>query len=168
MVENELDLWILGIIKRDWEKSARLAEQTACQRCAATSRGELTGLGIDEASIEIVLSHMHLKAEKPLEWSEGDLAKLVHELRLRSKPSLIAANKADLPGAEGRLEGLKAGGSRLVIPCAAEAELLLRRASEHGVIKYTPGDGSFEVTKQDLTSQQLRALELVRERVLDV
>jgi len=29
MVENELDLWVLGIIGKDWEKSARLASRRA-------------------------------------------------------------------------------------------------------------------------------------------
>jgi ribosome-binding ATPase YchF (GTP1/OBG family) len=165
MVENELDLWILGIIKRDWEKSARLVEQTGSSIVAHLAQ-RLTGLGIDEQSIEEVILHLHLKAEKPTEWKEGDLELMVKTLREKTKPSLIAANKADLPRAGERAEALKEGGSRIVIPCASEAELLLRRAAEQGVIKYTPGNGTFEVVKGDLTPQQTRALELVRERVL--
>jgi len=47
------------------------------------------------------------------------------------------------------------------------SELLLRRASEHALIRYTPGDGSFEVAKPDLSPQQTRALQLVKEKVLD-
>ena len=91
---------------------------------------------------------------------------LVKAFREANKPSLIAANKADLPGAAERIEKLRKTG-RTVIPCAAEAELLLRRASEHALIRYTPGDGSFEVAKPDLTPQQTRALQLVKEKVLD-
>jgi ribosome-binding ATPase YchF (GTP1/OBG family) len=166
MVENELDLWILGIIKRDWEKSARLAEQIGSSIVAHLAQ-RLTGLGIDEETIEEVLLHLRLKAEKPVEWKEEDLVRLVKTLREKSKPSLIAANKADLPGAGDRVEALRDGGKRIAIPCASEAELLLRRAAEQGVIRYTPGDGSFEVVKTDLTPQQARALQLVRERVLD-
>jgi ribosome-binding ATPase YchF (GTP1/OBG family) len=166
MVENELDLWILGIIKRDWEKSARLAEQAGSSIVVHLAQ-RLTGLGIDEESIEEVLLHLHLKAEKPVEWKEEDLVKLVRTLREQTKPSLIAANKADLPGAGEEVEALREGGKRIAIPCASEAELLLRRAAEQGVIRYTPGDGKFEVVRSDLTPQQTRALELVRERVLD-
>ena len=55
-----------------------------------------------------------------------------------------------------------------MIPCAAEAELLLRKAAEAGVIAYTPGDASFKGTKEGLTPAQARALELVKEKVIDV
>jgi ribosome-binding ATPase len=164
MVENELDLWILGIIKRDWEKSARLSEQLRTSIVPHLAQ-RLTGLGMDEGSIESVLMHLRLKGDKPVEWKEEDLVRLVKALREKTKPSLIAANKADLPGAGEQVDALKKG-QRLVIACAAEAELLLRRAAEAGVIKYIPGDSSFEIAKVDLTPQQRRALELVKEKVL--
>ena len=64
MVENELDLWILGIVKRDWEKSARLAEQVRSSIAAHLAQ-RLSGLGIDEGSIEGALLHLHLRADKP-------------------------------------------------------------------------------------------------------
>lgn len=166
MVENELDLWIFGIIKRDWDKSARLSEQLGTSIVPHLAQ-RLTGLGIDEQSIEEAVLHLHLRGEKPLEWKDEDLMRLVKTLREKTKPSLIAANKSDLPGAKERVEALRMG-DRLVIPCAAEAELLLRRAAEASVIKYTPGDRSFEITKPEITPQQRRALELVKEKVLDV
>lgn len=164
MIENELDLWILGIVKKDWEKSARLSEQ-ARSSIAGHIAQRLSGLGIDEESVEATLLHLHMRAEKPTAWTDAELMNLVRTLRERNKPSLIAANKADLPGAEARIEKLK-GTGRIVIPAASEAELLLRRASEHDVIRYTPGDGDFVVTKDDITPQQTRALELVKEKVL--
>ena len=56
---------------------------------------------------------------------------------------------------------------RIVIPTAAEAELLLRRASERGLIRYLPGDKDFEIiTKDKMSQQQVKALELVRQKVL--
>lgn len=51
MVENELDLWMLGIISRDWEKTARQAEQASSSIVAHLAQ-RLTGLGIDEEGIE--------------------------------------------------------------------------------------------------------------------
>jgi ribosome-binding ATPase YchF (GTP1/OBG family) len=51
----------------------------------------------------------------------------------------------------------------LVVPTCSEAELLLRRAAEKGLIRYEPGDGDFEILKPEaLTEPQLRALELTR------
>jgi ribosome-binding ATPase len=163
MIENELDLWILGIIKKDWEKSARLTEQVRSSIAAHIAQ-RLSGLGIDEESVEEALLHLHMRTDKPTSWTGGEMINLVRTLRERNKPSLLAANKADLPGAGERIEKLKSTG-RLVIPAASEAELLLRRASEHGLIRYTPGDGKFEVTGT-VTPAQVRALELVKEKVL--
>jgi ribosome-binding ATPase len=165
MVENELDLWVMGIIGKDWEKSARLAEQTGSSVVAHLAQ-RLSGLGIDEEGIEEALLHLKLKPDKPADWTRDDLSNLVRVLREKNKPSLIAANKADLPGAQERIESLKKT-EKMVVPCAAEAELLLRRASEHGLIRYTPGDRSFEAARSDLTPQQVRALQLVKEKVLD-
>jgi ribosome-binding ATPase YchF (GTP1/OBG family) len=164
MIENELDLWILGIVKKDWEKSARLTEQVRTSIAAHIAQ-RLSGLGIDEESVEAAIQHLHMKTDKPTAWSDSDLRSLVKVLRETNKPSLLAANKADLPGAEARIESLRTTG-RLVIPAASEAELLLRRASEHGVIEYTPGDGSFKVTGASVTPQQQKALDLVSQKVL--
>jgi ribosome-binding ATPase len=164
MIEKELDLWIFGIIKKDWEKSARLSEQVKSKISAHLAQ-RLSGLGIDEETIEAALQHIHLRTEKPSSWTDENLMALVKELREKNKPSLLAANKADLPGAQLGLEKLKQTG-RVVIPTASEAELLLRRAAEHSVIRYTPGDADFQVTKADITPQQERALHLVREKVL--
>ncbi|MBI2649518.1 MAG: redox-regulated ATPase YchF [Thaumarchaeota archaeon] len=145
MVEKELDLWILGIVEKDWEKAARIAEQTGgniVQHLAS----RLTGLAIDEETIEAALLHF----------------------REKTLTSLIAANKADLPTSKPNIEKLKSG-ERTVIPCASEAELLLRKAAEQGLIRYTPGSNSFDVLKRDgMTPAQSRALDLVHERVLRV
>ncbi|MDG6925959.1 MAG: redox-regulated ATPase YchF [Nitrososphaerota archaeon] len=164
MIENELDLWILGIVKKDWEKSARLTEQVRTSIAAHIAQ-RLSGLAIDEESVEAAIMRLHMKTDKPTLWTDPELRSLVRLLRETNKPSLLAANKADLPGADARIEKLR-GTGRLVIPAASEAELLLRRASEHGVIRYTPGDGQFEVTEKGVTPQQQKALDLVRQKVL--
>src|SRR5207253_2838787 len=131
MVEHEIDLWILGIIKRDWEKVARTTEQTG-GKIVEHLANRLSGLGIGPESVEDALLRLHLRVEKPTGWSESDQMNLVVRLRETTKPSLIAANKADLPGAKENVEKLQTGeGGRIVIPCASEAELLLRRAAEH-------------------------------------
>jgi len=166
MVENEVDLWLLGIVKRDWEKVSKLSEQLKTSVAPALAQ-RLAGIGISEVMVEETLLKLRLKPDKPMSWAPGALDAFVKALRERNKPSLIAANKADLPTAAAKLPDLKKSG-KTVIPCAAEAELLLRKASEVGVISYAPGDPSFKVTKEGLSPAQLRALELVKERVLDV
>ncbi len=163
MVERELNLWVLGIIKKDWERVSRLSEQLKTSVVEPLAQ-RLSGLRIGEEVIEEVILKLHLRPDRPQEWGDAGLEKFVEALLQATKPSLIAANKADLPTAAGNLEGLRAMG-KLVIPCAAEAELLLRRAAEQGAISYTPGSSSFTV-RGELSAPQRRALDLVQERVL--
>src|ERR1700733_5411089 len=75
MVENELDLWVFGIISKDWGKSARLSEQTGSSMVAQLAQ-RLSGLGIGEGAIEDALLRLKLKADKPVGWNEGDLMSL--------------------------------------------------------------------------------------------
>ncbi len=103
-----------------------------------------------------------------MDWSEDDLVNFCRSLREVSKPSVIAANKADLPSAEENTQQIKATG-RLTVPCAAEAELLLRRASDMKLIDYTPGSSTFKILDPgNLTVAQLKALEMVRDNVLKI
>jgi hypothetical protein len=90
------------------------------------------------------------------------------ETRRLTKPSLVVANKADLPSSLGNIERLRKTG-REVIPCASEAELLLRRAAEHGLVAYTPGDQDFSIKDpQKLSPAQSNALRMVDERVMKI
>jgi ribosome-binding ATPase YchF (GTP1/OBG family) len=79
---------------------------------------------------------------------------------------LIAANKSDIHYAEDNIERIKTFGY-IVVPCSAEAELVLRKASEKGLIEYKPGDSSFNLKDSvSLTKQQMRALGIIHQKVL--
>jgi ribosome-binding ATPase YchF (GTP1/OBG family) len=107
-----------------------------------------------------------LNAEKPHAWSENEFLKFIDKLRSISKPMLIAANKIDLPCAEGNLERLKMP-DYTIVPCCAEAELALRRSAEMKLTDYRPGDCNFRIVNpQGITQTQLKALETIKERIL--
>ncbi|MDV3277690.1 MAG: redox-regulated ATPase YchF [Nitrososphaerales archaeon] len=164
MVEKEFDLWVFGLLKKDWEKAAKLTEQSA-GKIVDHLANRLSGLSITIGDVEQVMLHAHLRAEKPTSWTDEQLMQLVTELRRLTKPSLIAANKADLPAAKENIGRLKATG-RLVVPCASEAELLLRKATDHGLVRYTPGNPSFSVTSPEkLTAAQAGAIKMVEDMV---
>ena len=79
---------------------------------------------------------------------------------------LIVANKADMPSSQNNIKRLteKYGN---VIPCSAESELALIRASGAGLISYFPGDSDFEIVKPEkLNESQLKALNYIKEHVL--
>jgi len=164
-LEHELDMWVLQIIKKDWDRTVRLVEG-AKEELLPILEDKLTGLGIRRDHLMSAKAKTKLNFEKPSSWSDQDLLGLVTELRKYSKPMLIAANKMDVPPAEKNLEALQPMG-HMVVPCCAEAELALRRAAEKNVISYVPGDGNFETSKEvKLTPEQANALTRIKEKVL--
>jgi hypothetical protein len=128
----------------------------------------LSGLSVTFGDVEQVVLRLHLRTEKPTAWTDDQIMQFVVEARKLTKPSLVAANKADLPSSSANIEALKKTG-RKVVPCASEAELLLRKATEHGLVEYTPGDPGFAVKDpQRLTPPQTNALRMVEERVMKI
>lgn len=165
MVEHEFDLWVYGLLKRDWERVSKALEQTG-GKVVEHLATRLSGLSVSLADIEQVVLHTHLRTEKPNGWTDAQLMQFVVEVRKLTKPSVIAANKSDLPTSLPNIGRLRQTGRR-VVACASEGELLLRRAAEHGLIYYVPGDGSFRVVAPEkLTTAQASALEMVEEKVL--
>lgn len=72
---------------------------------------------------------------------------------------IIAANKADLCHDLGILKKI----SEPVIPCSAETELLLRKATKAGIVNYSAGDEGFSITEgKEIPPPQQKALDLVK------
>ena len=164
-LEVEMTMWLAQILKRDWPRIARTAEAGAKDLITLLEE-RLSGLSIDRTKIIEALRESGLGGLKPTAWSEEDFLNFVGYLRKISKPMLIAANKIDLPFAEENVERLKKLGY-ITVPCCAEAELALRRAAEKGLIDYKPGDCNFNILRREkLTDAQLKALGVIREKVL--
>jgi len=164
-LEREITMWLASILKKDWAKLARTAEAESKDLYAMLEE-RLSGLSIKRSHIFEATRKSGLNADKPTTWSEEDFLKFVNTLRRISKPMLIVANKIDLPAAEANLEKLQKL-DYTVIPCCAEAELALRRAAEKKLIDYRPGDCNFKILQPGRLSQsQIKALEIIRERVL--
>jgi len=165
-LEVEITMWMVNILKRDWPKIARKAETESSVDLLKALEERLSGLQIKRTHIFEAIRTAELNPEKPTSWSEEDFIKFVDTLRKVAKPMLIAANKIDIPPAEENVERLKKLGY-IVVPCCAEAELALRRASEKNLIEYTPGDCNFKILQREkLTENQLKALETIRQKIL--
>lgn len=159
-VEKEFDLWLTSLISRDWDKTVREAEHQG-QKLEQLLATRLSGLAISESHIVEVLTKFKPNT-KPSTWSKEDLFGFCKSLRERSKPIVIAANKADIPPADENIAKMQKSG-RIVVPCASEAELLLKRAASKGLIDYMPGDDKFRVKDESkLTAEQRKALDLVK------
>ncbi|HUG96065.1 MAG TPA: redox-regulated ATPase YchF [Nitrososphaera sp.] len=160
-VEAEFDLWLAALVGRDWAKNAREAEGLG-QKLEQMFAKRLSGLAISEPVIAGAIHASGLAMKKPVSWTEEDILAFCKILRVKAKPFVIAANKGDLPSAEANIEKMKAAGLE-VVPCASEAEALLRKASKKGVLHYLPGDSSFDVKSNiALNAQQQKALDIVK------
>jgi ribosome-binding ATPase YchF (GTP1/OBG family) len=164
-LEHELDMWLLQIVKKEWDRAVRLVEG-AKEDLLPILEEKVSGLGIRRDHIVKAKGKTGLNFERPSTWSEDELLKFVSELRKYSKPLLIAANKMDVSPAEKNLEPLRAMGY-MVVSCCAEAELALRRAGEKELISYVPGDGNFKINDaHPSTPEQANALARIKEKVL--
>lgn len=164
-LETEITMWLVQILKKDWPKIARTAESSGSDLTAMLET-QLSGLAIKRTHIVEAIKKAGLNEDKPTKWSDDDLVKFLDELRKIAKPMLIAANKIDIPVAEENVERLKKLNYN-VIPTCAEAELVLRRAAEKGLVDYKPGDCNFNVLKpNEITEAQGKALKIVQENVL--
>lgn len=149
---KELDMWIFGILRRNWDKIVRKAKSEKKEVKFITEA--LAGLGFDESIVRDAFKGIE-DIQKLKDDELVEIAKILREKRMRM---VISANKADKAPKEfiERLRNISA------IPTSANYELVLRTAAKAGYIKYLPGDSDFEI-KKELNEKQKKALEKIRE-----
>jgi len=159
-LENELDYWYLRILKKGWEKFVRTIKQDNKDVKKAIAK-QLSGLRVTEELTEDVIKNLKLSHD-PETWSEEELYNLARELRKRTKPIIIAANKIDVPGSKYNLEKLKERFKEyIIIPCSSESELALREAAKKNLIEYIPGEKTFKILNE-INEQQKKGLEFLQ------
>ncbi len=153
LLDQELSLWIAGIIRKNWPKLAKKAETGSVTHTIAE---QLAGLSIDEPQAKAAMLSLKLN-EKPLkDWTEQDIVQLAGRLRQNTKPIIIAANKKDVASTQ-VLDHIESAYND-VVKTSGEAELALRLAAQKKLISYLPGDNTFRILKHT-SEQQTRALE---------
>jgi hypothetical protein len=166
-LEHELDMWYIQILKRPWERFAKQSylEKQKVDKAIAK---QFSGLNVTEGLVAEIINRLGLNPENATKWSEEDLKNFAVELRKKTKPLIVAANKMDVPAAKDNLEKLRREfPEHLVVPCSAESELALKEAAKHGLISYVAGDKDFEILKPNgLNDEQRAALEFVKTNVL--
>jgi len=165
-LDYEIAMWLTQIMKRDLGRIAQKSETLRMSPVDLLS-DRLSGLAVGREHVAKALKETELETKKFSLWSDEDIFEFMVVLRRAAKPMLIAANKIDLPYAEGNVERLKEAGYP-VVPSCAEAELALRRAADKGFIDYVPGDCNFGSKAEALTVEQRSGLDIIRERILRV
>jgi len=166
-LEHELDMWYFGLIQKVWTRFARTVSQEHSEIDKAIAK-QFSGLRADESMVQDIISKLNLDMDIT-KWTEDDVRELTRELRRRTKPMIIAANKADMPGATENFKRVSEEFPEYkIIPCSAESELALKEAARHEMIKYIPGDKKFDILAPDkLSDKQKGALDIIKTKVLD-
>lgn len=164
-IEMEIEMWIADIISHNRQLIIREASSSSLEEALAKS---LSGIKAKRPQVAQALRKSGLE-EKPFQnWDFEQTVQFAADLLPIIKPTLIIANKMDIPTAEDNFDILTEYYSHgLVAACSAEAELALRRAERMGILHYTPGQEKFVIAENaKLTPAQQKALDYVEERVM--
>ena len=165
-VELELVLWYTKLFNQNLPKISKLSKTPGYGIPTAVEE-VMQGIGVRKEHVILAMSEAML-TEKPFDsWNEKEIQGFCWLLREYSKPTLLIANKMDLPFAAENFKRMREKFKGLiVVPTSGEAELTLRRAEAKGLIKYVPGEERFEIVKpQDLNDAQKSALAYIRRKV---
>lgn len=166
MLEKELDLWYLGILKKVWNTFSRKVQIEKTDLSKAIAK-QFSGLNVIEEDVKYIIKKLKLNSEEATSWTDENLFSFSHELRHLTKPMIIAANKVDKEGAEENLSLLKKEMPELLIfSCSADSELSLRQAAKAEMIEYTPGNKDFKINEEKTNEKQAKALKKIKEEVL--
>ncbi len=166
-LEEELDLWYEAILKKPWEKFSKQAAMEKQKPSIAIAK-QFSGLNATEPMVSELIEKLKLDSENAAKWTEQDLKRFATELRKKTKPMIIAANKSDTNAGRQNYEKLKKQFSNYtIIPTSAESELALKEAAKKGLISYAAGDKEFQIQDEtNLSQKQTEALKFIKENVL--
>lgn len=166
-IEEELVMWYLKLLEGNRDKISRAINSGIGMQSAIAD--VFRGIGVNEEHVKMALEENKLENHKFDELSTQESKDFSWSLRDISKPTLIVANKVDLPSATDNFKRMREQYNDIIIvPSSADAELTLRRAANRGLIRYFPGDERFEIKDQSiLTDKQKWALNFIRKDILD-
>jgi ribosome-binding ATPase len=165
-VELELVLWYTKLFSSNLPKIMKTSKLPGSDVPTAVAE-VMQGIGVRKEHVHFALKEALLEDKDIETWNEKEIQNFCWVLRDISKPTLIIANKMDVPNAAENFKKLREHFKDLiVVPTSGEAELSLRRAQAKGLIKYVPGEERFEVLKPaELSDAQRVALAYIRRKV---
>ncbi|UVE49976.1 redox-regulated ATPase YchF [Haloferax larsenii] len=166
-LENELDMWYLGILEKgiDRYRSGYHGEEKDIEVDLAE---QMSAFKTNKDEIKQIILALDIGLD-PDEWDDEDKEDLAREIRKRTKPIIIAANKMDKPVSQENYEEITSDPDYdhlTFVPTSAHAEKALKKAEEGGVVDYRPGDDDFDIVG-DVSEEQEAGLEQIREFVTE-
>ena len=161
-LENELDMWYLDVLEKGIERY-RSGYHGEDGDIEADLAEQLSAFKINEDEIKQVILALDLELD-PDTWDDDDRFDLAREIRIRTKPMVIAANKMDTEAAQDNWEPITTDPDYehlTFVPVSAHAEKALKNGAEQDVLDYRPGDTDFEILS-DLPEEKAAGLEQIR------
>jgi ribosome-binding ATPase len=165
-IEEELVMWYLKLLEANRDKISRAISMGMSISAAITE--VFRGIGVREDHVKLALAQNNLTNTAFDNFGAQESKDFCWSLRDISKPTLIVANKVDLPSAMENFKRLREEyRDVIIVPASADAELTLRRAESRNIIRYIPGDERFEINDQTkLNDKQKWALNFIRKDIL--
>ena len=165
-IEEELVMWYLKLLEGNHDKISRAVNSGVDTINAITD--VFRGIGVREEHVKFALENNKLSGIRFDDFDPQRSKDFCWSLRDISKPTLIVANKVDLPSASENFRRIREQyKDMIVVPSSADAELTLRRAESRGLIYYIAGDERFEIKDQaGLNDKQKWALNFIRKDIL--
>lgn len=162
-LETELDMWYLDILEKGIESHETTYEGADAQ-IEVDLAEQMSAFKTNKDEVKQIILSLGLELDTET-WDESDREALAREIRKRTKPMLIAANKMDTPEAQANWEEITddpAYEHLTFVPVSAHAENALKTAADNAVVDYIPGDSEFEIVG-DISAEQEAGLEQIRE-----
>ena len=164
-LETELDQWYLDVLEKGIERyeSGYHGKSGDVEADLAT---QMDAFRTSEEEIKQVILGLGLELD-PDTWSEDERLAIARELRTRTKPMVVVANKMDTEAAQANYEEITDDPDYdhlTVVPSSAHAEKALKQGAEAGVVDYLAGDDGFTI-EDDVSDEQRAGLERIREFV---
>jgi ribosome-binding ATPase len=165
-IEEELVMWYLKLLEGNHDKISRAVNSGVDTINAITD--VFRGIGVREEHVKSALENNKLSGIRFDDFDPQRSKDFCWSLRDISKPTLIVANKVDLPSASENFRRIREQYKDMIVaPSSADAELTLRRAESRGLIYYIAGDERFEIKDQaGLNDKQKWALNFIRKDIL--
>ncbi len=165
-IEEELIMWYQKILEGNRDKVSKNINSGTELVDAFTEL--YMGIGVKKHHVINALKTSELEEKKFDDYDSQDTKQFAKILRKISKPTLIVANKIDVPGADKNFNRLRERYNDVItVPASADSELTLRRAEQQNLIKYSPGSEQFEIINPEkLNDKQKKALDFIKKDIM--
>ena len=165
-IEEELVMWYQKILEGNRDKISRNISDGEDTVEAITEL--YRGIGVKKNHVVQALKVTGLEETQFDDFGIAQTKEFAKILRKISKPTLIVANKIDIPGADKNFNRLRERYNEIItVPASADSELTLRRAEQQKLIKYSPGSEQFDIVQPEkLNEKQSNALNFIKQDIM--